>query len=77
MPMTKEQVLREAMALAPSEREAIADELFMSLDEEDGQTLRAIWLAEAQRRDADYAAGRIKASSLEDVVNRVLARSRP
>ncbi|MGA2498154.1 MAG: addiction module protein [Tepidisphaeraceae bacterium] len=77
MSMTKEQVLREAMALASGDREAIADELFMSLDEDDGQTLRAIWLAEAKRRDADYAAGRIKASSVEEAVHRVLARSRP
>ena len=77
MPMTKDQVLREAMALAPGEREAIAEELFMSLDEQDGETLKAIWLAEAQRRDADFAAGRIKASSVDEVVKRVLARSRP
>ncbi|MFI5378144.1 MAG: addiction module protein [Tepidisphaerales bacterium] len=77
MPMTREQVLREAMSLAPDDREAVAEELLMSLDEKETSRLQTIWLAEARRRDADYSAGKIKASSIDAALNRIMARRRP
>jgi putative addiction module component (TIGR02574 family) len=76
MPLTKEQLLAEAMALEPKEREALAEELWLSVESGDREELDAQWLAEAQRRDAAFAAGHIKAVPVDVAVNRVLSRGR-
>ena len=49
MPMTKEQILAEAKALNPEEREALVEELWLTLDEE-RTAIEAAWVAECKRR---------------------------
>ena len=76
MPLTKEQLLAEAMALEPGEREALAEELWLSIPEADRQGVDEAWLAEARRRDAAFASGHVKAVPLDEAVERVLARGK-
>jgi putative addiction module component (TIGR02574 family) len=76
MPFTKEQLLAEAMALKPEEREALAEELWLSIPAQDRQAVDAAWLAEARRRDAAFAAGQIVAVPVDEAMNRVLSRGR-
>jgi hypothetical protein len=75
MAMTKEQILTEAMALNPRDRETVAEELLLSLSDSDRQAIDDAWLAEARRRDAAFANGQVKASPINDVVGRVLSRT--
>ena len=77
MPMTKNELLAEAMALAPEEREALAEELWLSLDGEDRESIDAAWLEEARRRDAAYASGQVQAKPADEVVQRLLSTGPP
>lgn len=76
MPMTKDQIFTEALALGPDEREALAEELWMSLGGVSQAAVDAAWLVEVRRRDAAFAAGLETASPLDEVLARVLARTR-
>jgi putative addiction module component (TIGR02574 family) len=76
MPMTKDQILAEAMALDADEREALAEELWLSLNGGRQEAVDAASLEEVRRRDAAFAAGQIQASDLDDVMVRLLARGR-
>ena len=76
MPLTKQQLLAEAMALDPQDREALAEGLWLSIEGEDREELDAKWPAEARRRDASFAAGQIKAVPVDEAINRVLSRGR-
>jgi len=55
--MTKEQVKSAALQLDPSERQALAEELLLSIDGEQSSTIDAAWLDEVRRRDDDFSAG--------------------
>ena len=74
--MTRDQIVAEAMALDPVEREALAEELLLSLSEADREAIDAAWLAEVRRRDAAFAKGEISASPVDDAVARVLSRAK-
>jgi len=74
--MTKDQILAEAMALGPEQREALAEELWQSLDGARQAAVDAAWLEEVRRRDAAFAAGQDSESPLDEAVARVLARGR-
>ena len=76
MPMTKDQIFAEAMALGPDEREALAEDLLLSLDPARQAAVDAAWLEEVRRRDAAFAAGQDTESPLDEAVARVLARAR-
>jgi len=52
MATTKIQLKVDALELDPVERQALAAEVLLNLDEADSQTIEAAWLAEARRRDA-------------------------
>jgi putative addiction module component (TIGR02574 family) len=77
MTLTREQIKTAALQLAPSEREALAEELLLSIDEADRQSIDAAWLAEARRRDGDLAAGRTAAKPVDEVIDRLLRKARP
>lgn len=77
MSMTKDQILAEAMALGPDEREALAEELWLSLNGGQRAAVDAAWLEEVRRRDAAFTAGQIQDSDLDEVMARLLARGRP
>jgi hypothetical protein len=74
--MTKDQILAEAMALEPEQREALAHELWESSGGARQAAVDAAWLEEVRRRDAAFAAGQDTESPLDEAVARVLARGR-
>lgn len=72
--MTKDQVLAEALALKPAERESLAQDLLLSLGDADAEAVDRAWLDEARRRDEAFARGKMGSVTLEDAISRVLAR---
>ena len=76
MPMTKDQILAEAMVLPPADRQALADDLLSSMSEADCDALDAAWLAEARELDAAFARGENDASPVEEALSRILSRDR-
>lgn len=77
MPMTKEELLSEAKALSPDDRESLAEQIWLSLNDGSQAVVDAAWLEEVRRRDAAFAAGQDTESPVDEAVARVLARGRP
>lgn len=75
MTLTRDQIKTAALQLAPADREALTEELLLSIDETDRQPIDAAWLAEAHRRDADFLAGRTSAKPVGDVIDRLLRKA--
>jgi len=75
MSMSVEQIRTEALALKPTEREALAEELLLSLTDADRSELDAAWAAEINRRIEDFDAGRASSKSVEEVVERLLRKA--
>jgi hypothetical protein len=75
MSLNKSQIKAAALELDPAEREALAEELLLSLSDEESQAIDAAWLAEARRRDAAFAAGSVLARPVDDVVDRLTRRT--
>jgi putative addiction module component (TIGR02574 family) len=63
MAMTKEQILEHAMALEPRQREELAEELLLSVDE----ILDPEWAAEIKRRIAQIDRGEAKLVPADEV----------
>jgi putative addiction module component (TIGR02574 family) len=61
------ELIEAALKLDPTERLALVDRVLHSLDQPDPIVDR-IWIEEAERRLADYRAGRSKGVPAEDVV---------
>ena len=76
MPMTRDQILAAAMALEPTEREALAEELLLSLTASEREAIDAAWLSEARRREEAFARGEISTSTVDDTLDRIRARAR-
>jgi Putative addiction module component len=53
--MTRQQIKLAAMQLEPAEREALAEELLLSVSEADRAEIDAAWLQEAKKRDSAEA----------------------
>ena len=75
MVLSKEQIKNAAMQLGPAEREALAEELLLSLGDVEREAIDAAWLAEAKRRDGDFVAGKSGGKPALDVVDRLKSRS--
>jgi putative addiction module component (TIGR02574 family) len=54
-----EQVLQTALALSTGEQVELIEALIAALDEADPQPLGGAWMAEIQRRSAEYDAGKV------------------
>jgi putative addiction module component (TIGR02574 family) len=54
-----EQILQTALALPAGEQVELIEALIAALDEVDPQPLDATWMAEIQRRSAEYDAGKV------------------
>lgn len=65
MPVSAEQVLRQAMQLSSLDRAALVEGLIASLDKPD-PALDALWLQEAEDRIAAYQAGELAAIDVEE-----------
>lgn len=68
--MTREQIKAAALELDPVEREALAEELLLSIDGKQREVIDQAWLAEAHQRDAAFRSGQAGARPLEDVLAR-------
>jgi putative addiction module component (TIGR02574 family) len=60
MPMTVEQIAKEALALPSESRALLADKLVESLDNAALSRIDHAWLAEAKRRRDEVRSGRIQ-----------------
>ena len=72
MPMTTlQEIIVAARTLSPAERLRLVDAVWDDEHPENWPALSPEWLAEVQRRSAEYDAGRMNASPWEDVQARV------
>ena len=72
MPMTTlQEIIDAARTLSPAERLRLVDAVWDDEHPENWPALSPEWLAEVQRRSAEYDAGRMNASPWEDVQARV------
>jgi putative addiction module component (TIGR02574 family) len=69
--MTTDQIRTAALKLDPVEREALAEELLLSVSDTDRETVDAAWLAEAHHRDAEFRAGKSTLSPVDAVISRL------
>ncbi|HNQ78898.1 MAG TPA: addiction module protein [Acidobacteriota bacterium] len=66
---TAENIFKEAQSLNPSEKARLIDQLLSSLDKPD-QEIDKLWAKEAEERIDAYDKGKLKAISLEEVLNK-------
>ena len=66
---TTDNILREALTLKPSEKAQLIDKLLSSLDKPDKE-IDELWAKEAEDRINAYDHGKIKAISLEKVLQK-------
>jgi putative addiction module component (TIGR02574 family) len=73
--MTTDQIKTAALKLDPVEREALAQELLLSITEDDREGIDKAWLAEVHRRDAAFRSGKSHAKPVDEVINRLSNRA--
>jgi putative addiction module component (TIGR02574 family) len=66
---TTDNIFKEALALSPSEKAQLIDKLISTLDESDKE-IDQLWAKEAEDRIDAYDQGKIKAISLEKVLQK-------
>ncbi|MHB8912344.1 MAG: addiction module protein [Lysobacter sp.] len=64
--MNTRDMVKQALALDPSKRFELVEEILHSLDQPD-PAIDAVWLQEAERRLAAYRAGKVKGISADEV----------
>jgi putative addiction module component (TIGR02574 family) len=62
-------ILKEALTLKPDQKAELVDKLLSSLDQPDSE-MDELWAKEAERRIDAYKRGKIKAISLEKVLEK-------
>ena len=62
---------QQVPVLDPIEREALAEELLLSIDGAERDVVDQAWLTEIRRREADFAAGKTGAKPVEQVIDRL------
>ena len=68
------EILKEALALPPEARAALADYLWDSLDPEVDTDAEEAWRQEIKRRIADLDSGNVAAISWSEASSRLLAK---
>ena len=71
-----ERIEREARALEPRDRAALARTLLEDLDSLQDEDVEALWIAEAERRYEAYLAGKTKAVPGDEVMARLREKLR-
>jgi putative addiction module component (TIGR02574 family) len=66
---TTDNILKEALTLSPSEKAKLIDKLISTLDKSDKE-IDELWAKEAEDRIDAYDQGKIKAISLEKVLQK-------
>ena len=71
-----DEIMSDALALPPEQRELLAEHLMGSLDvdAEDRKRIDALWAEEAERRYKEIEDGVVKAIPGEEVMNRLRSR---
>jgi putative addiction module component (TIGR02574 family) len=64
--MLEQQILKEALTLAPKNRVSLVEKILASLDQPD-KAIDELWAKEAESRIDAYEAGNLKAISAEHV----------
>jgi putative addiction module component (TIGR02574 family) len=72
--MTVDELMREAMRLAPNERADLARELLVSLDDLPESEVERLWLEEAERRRKAVLAGESELIPADEVFARIRAK---
>jgi hypothetical protein len=72
--MTIDELKREAMRLAPTERASLAHELLVSLDDLTESDVERLWLEEAERRRKLVESGETRLVPMDEVFARARAR---
>ncbi|WP_045219964.1 addiction module protein [Desulfonatronum thioautotrophicum] len=74
MTPTVQQILKSAALLSPIDRAELIEQLFLSFDHSEEQSVDAAWRQEIEDRLDAYDAGQIDASPAEDVLGRISQR---
>lgn len=69
-----ESIKRTVLELQPDARVQLTHSLVQSLDDLPESELAELWLAEAERRDAEMESGQVAGISNEEVFDRIQAR---
>jgi putative addiction module component (TIGR02574 family) len=69
-----DEIMSDALALPPEQRELLAEHLMESLDAEDQERIDTLWAEEAERRYKEIEDGVVKAIPGEEVMNRLRSR---
>jgi hypothetical protein len=69
MPLTKDQIKEAALQLNPGDRETLAEDLLLSITEQERSAMDAAWLAEVHRRDASPLMVGKNARTMESVLD--------
>jgi len=77
MPLTKDQIKTAALELNPAEREALAEELLMSISATEGESVDSAWLQEVKRRDSLFRQQKTIAKPVDEVIARLKGNSQP
>ena len=77
MTLTREQIRAAALELDPNDREALAEELLLSIGVEEREAIDQAWLEEARRRDAALLAGKGHSKPVDEVLGRLQRKARP
>ena len=76
MSLTRKEIHHEAMKLDPADREALAEDLLLSLSEENRAAIDQAWLEEVHQRDAQYQNGAMSARPVQEVISRLKRKAR-
>ena len=74
MTTSAEQILKDALELAPLDRAEMIERLFLSFDSSGDRRVDAAWSEEIESRIDAYDQGKIAASRAEDVLARINRR---
>jgi hypothetical protein len=74
MKVQPDEIESAALGLAPDARLRLAHALIRSLESDDPETIRGLWLDEAERRDAEMDEGAVDGVQGEEVLGRVRAK---
>jgi putative addiction module component (TIGR02574 family) len=76
MASSREQILKDALALPPQERAALLERLLISFQSAPDPDLESLWKREAEERLDAYDRGELEAVSVEEVFDRIKQRRR-
>jgi putative addiction module component (TIGR02574 family) len=77
MPRDAAELLRDALALSPASRAALADSLLESLDDAVDDNAEEAWRLEIQRRLAETESGSVNMIPWEEAERRLIAKLQP